>query len=128
MTFAFVCVDKGSSRAAIVDLLIGVADPIHRRGPRTEPQARWTHRPRSPPRTSRPRRQQTIRDAGLIELQDQPDDVYHSNIQISELNALNAAIAVVKFKQLRGFYGHTVTDEHHVFTVAELKTYSEGVQ
>ncbi len=32
------------------------------------------------------------------------DDVYTSNIQIAELNALNAALAVVKWKKIRGFY------------------------
>lgn len=35
---------------------------------------------------------------------DLPDDVYKSNIQIAELNALNAALAVLRFKQIRGFY------------------------
>ena len=35
---------------------------------------------------------------------DSPDDVYKSGIQIAELNALNAALAVLRFKQIRGFY------------------------
>jgi hypothetical protein len=37
------------------------------------------------------------------------DDVYAQNIQIAELNALNAALAVIKWKQLVGFYAD---DEH----------------
>ena len=31
-------------------------------------------------------------------------DEYRIHIQIAELNALNAALAVIKFKQIRGFY------------------------
>ena len=32
------------------------------------------------------------------------DGVYSRNIQIAELNALNAALAVIKWKKLFGFY------------------------
>ena len=32
------------------------------------------------------------------------DDIYSSNIQVADLNALNAMLAVVKWKKLRGFY------------------------
>lgn len=35
------------------------------------------------------------------------DDEYSSNIQIADLNALNAALAVIKWKKLRGFYRDT---------------------
>jgi hypothetical protein len=32
------------------------------------------------------------------------DDPYAQNIQIAELNSLNAALAVIKFKKLFGYY------------------------
>jgi len=41
---------------------------------------------------------------GLAETSDHPDDIYRTNIQISEINALNACLAIIRFKQLRGFY------------------------
>ncbi len=47
---------------------------------------------------------QQVRAKGLAPLLDSPDDLYSTNIQISELNALNACLAVIRFKQLRGFY------------------------
>ena len=50
------------------------------------------------------RHAQQVRDKGLAPLADQPDDVYKTNIQISELNALNAALAMVRYKQFKGFY------------------------
>lgn len=43
---------------------------------------------------------------------DDGDDDYSSNIQISEMNALNAALAVIKWKKMREFY-HDLNHEHH---------------
>jgi len=40
------------------------------------------------------------------------DGVYSSNIQVADLNALNAFLAVVKWKKLRGFY-RDLEREHH---------------
>lgn len=40
------------------------------------------------------------------------NDVYASNIQVAELNALNAALAVAKWKKIRGFY-RDLEGEHH---------------
>lgn len=39
-------------------------------------------------------------------------DLYSSNIQVADLNALNAAFAVIKWKKLRGFY-RDLEEEHH---------------
>ena len=40
------------------------------------------------------------------------DDAYGKNIQIAELNAFNAALAVIKWKKLFGFY-HDEGSEHN---------------
>jgi hypothetical protein len=40
----------------------------------------------------------------LAEMSDDPNDLYRRNVQISELNALNACLAIIRYKQLRGFY------------------------
>jgi hypothetical protein len=40
------------------------------------------------------------------------DDLYGSNIQVADLNALNAALAVIKWKKIRGFY-RDLEQEHH---------------
>lgn len=39
-------------------------------------------------------------------------DIYVSNIQVADLNALNAVLAVVKWKKIRGFY-RDLEGEHH---------------
>ena len=40
----------------------------------------------------------------FAEEDDDDDNEYDTNIQIAELNALNAALAVIKWKRLMGFY------------------------
>ena len=47
-----------------------------------------------------------------ISFSDKGDDDYNKNIQIAEINALNAALAVIKWKKLFSFY-HDLGKEHH---------------
>ena len=42
---------------------------------------------------------------------------YANNIQIAELNALNAALAVIKWKKLRGVYVDLEDEHHSTFTI-----------
>jgi hypothetical protein len=44
------------------------------------------------------------------------NDVYASNIQVADLNALNAALAVVKWKKLLGFYRDLERELHSTYT------------
>lgn len=43
-------------------------------------------------------------------------DVYASNIQVAELNSLNACLAVLKWKKLRGFYRDLEREHHSTYT------------
>lgn len=124
VTFAFVCVDKGASRAGIFDLLIAKGIPfidvgmgLHRKTDGLSGMIRVTYYP--------PEQAAQMKERNLAELQDGPDNLYRTNIQISELNALNASLAIIRFKQLRGFY---ITDDsvlHLLFNVADLKIIGE---
>ena len=73
----------------------------------------------------RPRGPIYLRRLHLAPLSDDPDDLYRTNIQISELNALNACLAVIRYKQLRGFYFEEVAYHHLVMEVGDLKTAGE---
>lgn len=44
------------------------------------------------------------------------DDIYRSNIQVADLNALNAYLAVIKWKKLRGFYRDFERELHCSYT------------
>lgn len=120
VTFAFVCVDKGTSRAAIFDLLISMNIPfidvgmgLDRKGGSLKGLLRTTYFSAEDG--------QRVREQGLAPLTDGPDDMYRTNIQIGELNALNACLAVIRFKQLRGFYLEETPQYHLLFDIADLK-------
>lgn len=107
VTFAFVSVDKGSSRKSIIDLLIAKNIPfidvgmgLKRHGESISGTVRTTYFPHDTGNS--------VRNKGYVPETDPPDDVYRSNIQIAELNALNAALAILRFKQIRGFYAGPV--------------------
>lgn len=68
-----------------------------------------------------PERAGELREKGLSPLTDDPNDEYRTNIQISELNALNACLAVLRFKQVRGFYFDELSQHHLLFGVGDLK-------
>jgi hypothetical protein len=120
VTFAFVCVDSGSSRAGIFDVLISKGIPFidvgmglnRKKGP-LDGMLRTTYYSAE--------RGQEVRDKNLANLADGGDDLYRANIQIGELNALNACFAVIRFKQLRGFYFQERPFYHLLFTVGDLK-------
>ncbi|MGE4403693.1 MAG: ThiF family adenylyltransferase [Desulfobulbus sp.] len=48
---------------------------------------------------------------------DTNDDLYRSNIQVADMNALNAALAVLKWKQFCGFYRDHFEPHHTTFSV-----------
>ena len=48
---------------------------------------------------------------------DTDDNEYSSNIQIADLNAMNALLAVLKWKKLNGFYKDLKEEHHTTYTV-----------
>lgn len=124
VTFAFVCVDNGSARAIIFDLLIALGIPfidvgmgLKRKDGPLSGMIRVTYF--STDDAAR------MRDRGLAELSDAPDNLYRANIQIGELNALNASLAMIRYKQLRGFYVHEDPVNHLLFGIRDLTIVSE---
>lgn len=47
-----------------------------------------------------------------------PDNDYRHNIQIAELNAINAALAVIKFKKVAGVYADLEKEHHATYTTS----------
>jgi hypothetical protein len=64
------------------------------------------------PVTARTPSQRSHVHQGRVSFADATEDIYASNIQVAELNAFNAAEAVIKWKKLLGFY-RDVEHEHH---------------
>lgn len=124
VTFAFVCVDKGSARAEIFELLISMGIPfidvgmgLNRKSGPLAGMLRTTY--------FSPDNAEELRDRGLADLADPPGDIYRTNIQTGELNALNACLAVILYKQVRGFYVQQDPYLHLLFDLADLKVVTE---
>lgn len=125
VTFAFVCVDKGLARAAIFELLIKMEIPFidvgmglnRDKGP-VGGMLRTTYYPVE--------EAQRIADKKLAPMADYPDDIYRNNIQISELNALNASFAILKYKQIRGFYADSNKFYNMLFDIDDSRNVGEN--
>lgn len=124
VTFAFVCIDKGSARSEIFDLLIRLRIPfidvgmgLSRNGSGLSGMIRVTYY--STEDAVR------VKQMQLAEMVDDPNDVYRANVQIAELNALNASLAVARFKQVRGFYVSSSQSYHILLDLENLRTFFE---
>lgn len=112
MAFVFLCVDRGDAKLPIIEKLEVLGIPFVDVGmgvdlvdERLQGIVRVT--------ASSERMRAHVREKKRIGLTSgAADNVYAKNIQIADLNALNAALAVIKWKKLFGFY-LDLDDEHH---------------
>lgn len=102
MAFVFVCIDAGEAKQAIIENLEAFGVPFIDVGMGIElvddslcGALRVTTS--TPERRDYFRTRVSLADTGIGE-------EYDSNIQVADLNALNAALAVIKWKKLCGFY------------------------
>jgi molybdopterin/thiamine biosynthesis adenylyltransferase len=110
MDFVFICVDKGPVKKLIIERLeewgisfIDVGMGIEKYETGLTGILRVT--------TSSPGYRKHVRERISFDDGD-PEGLYNQNIQVAELNALNAALAVIKWKKLFGFY-HDLEKEHN---------------
>lgn len=117
LEFMFVCVDDGPARRMIVEALeaqdktfIDVGMGLGESEATISGLLRVT--------TSTPAMRDHVRDKQRIPLGVAAgDNDYGKNIQIADLNALNAVLAVIKWKKLRGFYSDTEQEHFSAYSV-----------
>ena len=120
MSFVFVCLDRASVKKAIVERLEAFDIPFVDVGMGIElvdealgGVLRVT--------TSSKRMRDHVRSKNRIPFSDadpnNDEAAYVRNIQIADLNALNAALAVVKWKKLFGFYRDLDHEHFSTFTI-----------
>lgn len=118
MAFVFLAIDDGKAKEAIVAALeeygipfVDVGMGVYEADGFLAGQLRVT--------TSTPQQRDHVRHKNRIPFSDREDeeDDYSQNIQIADLNALSAALAVIKWKKLFGFY-RDLENEH--FTIYEV--------
>ncbi|AFV03049.1 uba [Dehalobacter sp. UNSWDHB] len=110
MSFVFVCVDNGESRRTIIDFLIAHNIPFIDTGLGVEVvDDKLIGIVRITLATSMKHDHLN----NYIDFHDgAEDDVYSSNIQLGDLNALNGLLAIIKWKKMYGFY-HDLKREHN---------------
>jgi hypothetical protein len=113
--FIFLCIDGGNDKSLIVERLEEFGTPFIDSGMGIELVddslvgiVRVT--------ASLPGRRGRFRSRVSM-VDPQPDDDYDTNIQIADLNALNAALAVLKWKKLYGFYKDQEHELHSTYTI-----------
>ena len=124
VTFAFVCIDSGTARAEIFELLIRLGIPfvdvgmgLVRQNGSLAGMVRTT--------MLQPANAEEIRSKGLVPLTDPPGHEYRANIQIAELNALNASMAMLCYKQRCGFYAQSLPAYHLLMSTAVPRLFVE---
>lgn len=114
-TFAFLCMDAGEDKLAVVRRLeeIGAAFVDVGMGLELDDGSlggilRVT--------ASTPEKRDHVHGGRISFAGGGANDLYSSNIQVADLNALNAALAVHKWKKIRGFYRDAEREHHATYT------------
>jgi hypothetical protein len=115
VTFAFLCLDAGEAKRLVVEKLeaIGAAFVDVGMGLELDEGSlggilRVT--------ASTPAKRDHVRQGRISFAGGGKDDLYSSNIQVADLNALNAVLAVVKWKKIRSFYRDLEREHHCTYT------------
>jgi len=114
LSFIFISIDKGPVKELIVNHLeakgigfIDVGMGVNVINGAILGQLRTT--------TSTELKRDHIRTNNRIKFAENPENDYSKVVQIAELNALNAAFAVIKWKKLLGFYHDRNCEYHSIF-------------
>lgn len=103
LDFIFLCLDSGVAKKAIVMTLMDRGTPFVEVGMgiiRNQDSLSGLMRVTA---STKEVQEQILKKINFSE-GDQPENEYSTNIQIAELNAMNAALAVMRWKKLYGFY------------------------
>lgn len=118
MSFVFICVDKNSVRNMIANYLVRVGIPcidvglgVETMDDRLFGQIRVTTLTKS----------KNDHLPNRIFVEDSENNDYVTNVQIAELNSLNACMAVIKWKKLSSFYVDQENEHHSVYKIGTSK-------
>lgn len=115
LTFVFIAIDDGPSRKVIADHLLEQNIPFIDVGIGLDLREDGiAGHVRTTLATSDFHKHLSTR----MPIADRDEDAeYETNIQIAELNALNATLAVIRWKRLRGFYSNGEDERHSIYSV-----------
>ena len=117
--FVFVCVDRGAPRKLIVEFLVAQGIPFIDVGMSLQLDVESQKLVGTCRYTLGTAEQHDHIDA-CVPMSDEADEqaLYRTNIQVSDLNAMNALLAVIKWKQFCGFYHDDFRCHQGTFSVS----------
>lgn len=121
MNFVFVCLDSGEHKDVIMKVLeetgiafIDVGMGVHETDASLHGILRVT--------TSTPQKREHVRGNQRISFAPATgNNEYSRNIQVADLNCLNAALAVIRWKKLCGFYNDLEHEHHSTYVINTSK-------
>ena len=124
MDYVFICVDKNAVRKMITDYLASAGIPFSDVGLGVNVvDDKLTGAVRVTSATRDKNDHLRLR----IFSEDSDNNEYATNIQIAELNALNAIFAVLKWKKLSGIYVDLENEHHSSYAISTSKIFNEDV-
>jgi len=114
--FVFVAIDNGEARKTILQGLIGMKVPFIDVGLDLDFDPQHALRGMCRFTVGTPEHHEHV--AEVVSFTNTPADALYRNIQVADLNMLNAAMAVQKWKQMRGFYADDVREHHSTYNTA----------
>lgn len=115
MDFVFICADAGSAKEAVIGKLEEWRIPFADTGMGLELVGEVLHGTLTVT-TSTPSKRDHVRRRVSFK-GDGHENIYAQNIQVADLNALNAAMAVIRWKKLCGFYADLRHEHFSAYTI-----------
>jgi len=115
--FVFICVDKGPVRKMISDFLHAYGIPFIDVGMDLQMVPEETALFGTCRVTMSTATKQDHFPKNVPMNDDRADDLYRKNIQVADMNALNAALAVIRWKQFCGFYQDPLQVHHMTYSI-----------
>ncbi len=124
MDYVFVCVDRNAARKLITDYLVSVGVAFSDVGLGVNVvDDKLTGAVRVTSATREKNDHLPLR----IFSEDSDNNEYATNIQIAELNALNAIFAILKWKKISGIYVDLENEHHSSYSIGVSKIFNEDV-
>lgn len=122
--FVFLCMDNGDAKSVVMDALIGNRVPFVDTGigiTNDDNQIRGQLRVTTASREKSDHVSKVVPRSDLG-----GENPYVTNIQIAELNALCASLAVIRWKKLVGFYADLEEEHHSLYVIDGNRLHNEA--
>ena len=115
MDFVFICIDDGASKRKIVSALMDMQVPFIDVGAGLRMKDATIAGGIRVTAVTKEKNDHIGRTISFGEYKG--DNIYAQNIQVADLNALNAALAVIRWKKMVGYYAEGDREHHMLYTI-----------